>query len=111
MYGRSTAARIKSAVESMRRKQRLHEGDRSDVVLQMLDDATQGFTYDGWEGDARKQQRQWVYGRSTARRASTARWRACAESNTSTIEPGIVFSGTAGARPLRKRDFPGFPTA
>ena len=38
-------------------KQRLHEGDRSDVVLQMLDDATQGFTYDGWEGDARKQQR------------------------------------------------------
>jgi hypothetical protein len=57
VYGRSTAARIKSAVESMRRKQRLHEGDRSDVVLQMLDDATQGFTYDGWEGDARKQQR------------------------------------------------------
>ena len=35
----------------MCRKQRLHEGDRSDVVLQMLDDTrrSQGFTYDGWE--------------------------------------------------------------
>ena len=110
MYGRSTAARIKSAVESMRRKQRLHEGDRSDVVLQMLDDATQGFTYDGWEGDARKQQRQWVYGRSTARRASTARWRACAESNTSTTR---AWNCSPGLRvpALRKRDFPGFPTA
>ena len=57
VHGISTAAGIKSAVERMRRMQRLHEGDRSDVVLQMLDDATQGFTYDGWEGDARKQQR------------------------------------------------------
>ena len=38
VYGSSTAADIKSAVERMRRKQRLHEGDRSDVVLQMLDD-------------------------------------------------------------------------
>ena len=49
VHGISTAAGIKSAVERMRRMQRLHEGDRSDVVLQMLDDATQGFTYDGWE--------------------------------------------------------------
>ena len=31
--GFSTAASIKSAVETMRRKQRLHEGGRSDAVL------------------------------------------------------------------------------
>ena len=66
MSGHSTAAGIKSAVERMRRKQRLHEGDRSDVVLQMLDDATQGFTYDGWERDAELEEDDWVYGRSTA---------------------------------------------
>jgi hypothetical protein len=36
----------------MRRKQRLHEGDRSDAVLQLvLDDVKRGLSYTGWETD------------------------------------------------------------
>ena len=51
--GFSTSESIKESVEQMRRngKQRLHEGDRSDALLQVLDGATQGFTYPGWELD------------------------------------------------------------
>ena len=50
--GSSTAASIKGRVERMRRKQCLHEGHRSDAVLQVLDGATQGLTYPGWELDS-----------------------------------------------------------
>merc|ERR1712008_444841 len=35
--------------ETMRRKQCLHDGDRSDAALQVLDDVKQGLTYAGWE--------------------------------------------------------------
>ena len=42
-------------VEKMRQKQRLHEDDRSDVVLQMLDDVKRlwkrQLTYKGWKTD------------------------------------------------------------
>ena len=65
-----------------------------------------------WEGDARKQQRQWVYGRSTARRASTARWRACAESNTSTARAWNCSPGLrVPALSARQAGFPGLSDA
>ena len=50
----------------MRRKQRLHEGDRSDAVLQVLDGATQGLTYPGWELDHEMVEDRWVGGFITA---------------------------------------------
>ena len=105
VYGSSTAADIKSAVERMRRKQRLHEGDRSDVVLQMLDDATQGFTYDRWERDAKSQESDWVYGGITAAGIESAveRMRRKQRLHDSSLD---LFSGTAGARPPQA-GFPG----
>ena len=63
-----TAASIKERVEQMRRKQCLHEGDRSDALLQVLDGATQGFTYDGWERDVASEENDWVQGWGTAER-------------------------------------------
>ena len=66
--GWSTAERIKERVEKMRRKQRLYEGDRSDAVLQVLDAATQGFTYAGWERDVASEENDWVQGWGTAER-------------------------------------------
>ena len=50
----------------MRRKQRLHEGDRSDALLQVLDGATQGLTYPGWELDHERVESRWVGGFVTA---------------------------------------------
>ena len=61
-----TAASIKERVEQMRRKQCLHEGDRSDALLQVLDGATQGFTYRGWELDREMEEDSWVDGFVTA---------------------------------------------
>ena len=61
-----TSASIKERVEQMRRKQRLHEGDRSDAVLQVLDGATQGLTYPGWELDHEMVEDRWVGGFITA---------------------------------------------
>ena len=56
---------IHAVREKMRRKQRLHEGDRSDVVLQVLDDATQRLTYAGWEVDVARVERDWTDGWDT----------------------------------------------
>jgi len=61
-----TAASIKLRVERMRRRQRLHDGDRSDALLQVLDEATQGLTYPGWEGDLEKEESLWAQGWTTA---------------------------------------------
>ena len=44
----------------MRRKQCLHEGDRSDAALQVLDDVKQGLTYAGWESDVRDVEKKWT---------------------------------------------------
>ena len=60
--GPSVASRL---LATMRRKQRLHEGDRSDAVLQVLDEAKQGLSYDGWETDVERAERDWVGGWST----------------------------------------------
>ena len=60
--GPSVASRM---LAKMRRKQRLHEGDRSDVVLQVLDDVKQGLTYDGWELDVGRVERDWTGGWDT----------------------------------------------
>ena len=60
--GPSVASRM---LAKMRRKQRLHEGDRSDVVLQVLDDVKQGLTYDGWEVDVGRVERDWTGGWDT----------------------------------------------
>ena len=53
---------IQSEVGRMLRKQCLHEGDRSDAALQMLDDAKQGLTYPGWEEDVGYVETGWVIG-------------------------------------------------
>ena len=68
VQGWSTAEGIKERVAKMRRKQCLHEGDRSDAVLQVLDGATQRFTYDGWERDVESEVDDWVRGWGTAER-------------------------------------------
>lgn len=60
--GPSVASRL---LATMRRKQLLHEGDRSDAVLQVLDEAKQGLSYDGWETDVERAERDWVGGWST----------------------------------------------
>ena len=79
--------------------------DRSDVVLQMLDDATQGFTYDGWERDAKSQESRWVHGSSTAAgiKSAVERMRRKQRLHDSSLD---LFSGTAGARPPQA-GFPG----
>ena len=61
-----TTESIERSVERMRRRQCLHEGDRSDAVLQVLDGATQGLTYPGWEHDLKCEQSRWVGGFVTA---------------------------------------------
>ena len=53
---------IQEEVESMRRKQRLHEDDRSDVVLQELDDVKRQLTYPQWKLDVRSAEESWKIG-------------------------------------------------
>ena len=60
--GPSVASRM---LAKMRRKQRLHEGDRSDVALQVLDEVKQGLAYDGWEVDVDRVERDWIGGWGT----------------------------------------------
>ena len=67
IYGFSSANELKRTVERMRRKQRLHEGDRSDALLQVLDGATQGLTYPGWERDVQAAELNWIFGFSSAK--------------------------------------------
>ena len=55
-------AYIQEEVESMRRKQRLHTGYRSDVVLQVLDDVKRQLTYPQWKLDVRMAERSWEHG-------------------------------------------------
>ena len=64
--GWTTAASIKLRVLQMRRSQRLHDGDRSDALLQVLDEATQGLTYPGWEHDVKVEENLWAEGYTTA---------------------------------------------
>ena len=64
--GENMAASIQITVEKMRRKQRLHEGERSDVVLQVLDDVKRGLTYDGWEADVQIAELRWAKGENMA---------------------------------------------
>ena len=56
---------IQDMLATMRRKQRLHEGDLSDVVLQVLDDVKRGLSYTGWETDVDRVQRDWAGGWDT----------------------------------------------
>ena len=56
---------IQEMLAKMRRKQGLHEGDCSDVVLQVLNDVKQGLTYDGWESDVDRVERDWTGGWDT----------------------------------------------
>ena len=53
---------IPTKVGRMRRKQCLHEGDRSDAALQVLDGVKQGLTYPGWEKDVGYAETSWVIG-------------------------------------------------
>jgi hypothetical protein len=64
--GYTTAESIERSVEKMRRRQCLHEGDRSDAVLQVLHGATQGLTYPGWEQNVEREESLWVEGWTTA---------------------------------------------
>jgi len=42
------------------------KGDRSDVVLQVLDDVKRQLTYPDWKTDVRSAQETWVYGSGLA---------------------------------------------
>ena len=53
---------IQEEVNSMRRKQQLYEGDRSDVVLQVLDDVKRQLTYPDWKHDVSFAEDSWVAG-------------------------------------------------
>ena len=53
---------IQEEVNSMRRKQQLHEGDRSDVVLQVLDDVKRQLTYPDWKHDVSLAEENWAAG-------------------------------------------------
>ena len=64
MWARGSTSLIQQDLEEMRRKQSLHEGDRSDAALQVLDDVKQGLTYDGWESDVHGVERMWTRGSS-----------------------------------------------
>ena len=44
----------------------MHDGDRSDALLQVLDEATQGLTYPGWEQDVKREESLWAEGWTTA---------------------------------------------
>ena len=67
MGGYVTAASIKLRAERLRRRQRLHDGvDRSDALLQVLDEATQGLTYRGWEHAVKVVESLWAEGVFTA---------------------------------------------
>ena len=46
----------------MRRRQQLHKGDRSDAVLQVLDDVKRQLTYPQWKLDVRMAERSWEHG-------------------------------------------------
>ena len=46
----------------MRKRQQLHKGDRSDVVLQVLDDVKRQLTYPGWKHDVSSAEASWVGG-------------------------------------------------
>ena len=59
-WARGRHVDIQTEVGKMRRKQCLHEGDRSDAALQMLDDVKQGLTYAGWEEDVGDVERRWA---------------------------------------------------
>jgi uncharacterized protein YjlB len=49
-------------IEEMRRRQQLHKGDRSDMVLQELDDVKRQLTYPGWKDDVSLAEASWVGG-------------------------------------------------
>ena len=51
---------IQDVVAKMRRWQCLHDGDRTDAALQVLDAVKQGLTYKGWEKDVRDVERFWA---------------------------------------------------
>ena len=59
-------ASVRSYIENMRRRQQVHKGDRSDVVLQMLDDVKRQLTYPQWKTDVRSAEVSWVYGSGLA---------------------------------------------
>ena len=59
-WARGRHVDIQTEVGTMRRKQCLHEGGRSDAALQMLDDVKQGLTYAGWEEDVGLVERRWA---------------------------------------------------
>ena len=50
---RGSEVDIQREVAKMRRWQCLHDGDRTDAALQVLDAVKQGLTYKGWEKDVR----------------------------------------------------------
>ena len=57
---RGSEVDIQREVAKMRRWQCLHDGDRTDAALQMLDAVKQGLTYKGWEKDVRAVEWTWA---------------------------------------------------
>ena len=57
---RGSEVDIQREVAKMRRWQCLHDGDRTDAALQVLDAVKQGLTYRGWEKGVRSVERFWA---------------------------------------------------
>ena len=55
-------AGVRKDIEEMRRRQQLQKGDRSDVVLQVLDDVKRQLTYPDWKHDVSLAEDSWVAG-------------------------------------------------
>merc|ERR1740130_1652973 len=55
-------ASVREDIETMRRRQQLHKGDRSDAVLQVLDDVKRQLTYPQWKLDFRMAEGSWEHG-------------------------------------------------
>ena len=57
---RGSEVDIQREVAKMRRWQCLHDGDRTDAALQVLDAVKQGLTYEGWEKDVEAVEWTWA---------------------------------------------------
>ena len=80
---------IHRVVAKMRRCQCLHDGDRSDAALQVLDAVKQGLTYPGWEKDVRDVERFWArWGEVSHIQAVVAKMRRQQQQHT--IESSVV---------------------
>jgi len=97
---------IQEEVESMRRKQRLHEDDRSDVVLQELDDVKRQLTYPQWKLDVRSAEESWKIGNPASVRSDIE-----SSAGGSSCTRAIAQTGRGAAGTRRRKAAADVPTA